>query len=74
MAVYCQGCPRFSLICANSCAPYKSITMETFPPARCKTAKIHRNEHTPGHQRNATKSFVCRKKLIFTKNVDYTET
>ena len=41
--LFCPGVCSFSLICANSCVPYNSITMETFTPACCKTAKIHRN-------------------------------
>ena len=28
-------------------APRNAIAMEKFTPARCKTAKIHQNEHTP---------------------------
>ena len=41
------GCARFDLLCANSCAPHNSITMETFTAAHCITAKIHRNKHIP---------------------------
>ena len=45
------GCARFTDFCANSwrldCFSH-SITMEAFTPARCKTAKIHRNEHRHG--------------------------
>ena len=48
LTILSLGCARFSLICANSCAPYNSITMETPTPANCKSAKIHQNEHTPG--------------------------
>ena len=42
-----QGCTRFGFVCANSCAPHIVIAVETFKLARCKTAKIHRNEHIP---------------------------
>ena len=42
-----QGCTHFSIVCANWCVPHNAIAMEKFTPVRCKTAKIHRNEHTP---------------------------
>ena len=47
---HCMGqvCARFGLICANSCTSHNRIAMEIFTPARCKTVKIHQNEHTPG--------------------------
>ena len=45
-----QGCARFADFCANSwrldwCS--NSITTVVFTPDRYKTAKIHRNEHSP---------------------------
>ena len=54
------GCARFADFCANSwrldCFSH-SITMVAFTLARCKTAKIHQNKHSPDLLPSSTNSF-----------------
>ena len=54
-----QGCARFGSFFVNSCAPYNSITRETFTPARCETVKIHRIEHNTGRSVCVQVSELC---------------
>ena len=53
------GCARFSLVCTNSRALHNRIAMETFTPARCKTAKIRRNEHTAARRGGGWSTMDC---------------